>query len=216
MFPLTPSAFVRPEKARDAARIEALLNAAFGIDRRQKKTVYKLRDGVDPVRELSYVVEYKEGAGGLRDSGTDEKLSSESQGLQAPQPLSPPAPSSGNEVAATIRYWPILLPSGAAGLLLGPIAVDEARQAEGIGASLMTFSMGQARALGYSSMLLVGDETYYGRFGFSRGVTKNLQLPGPVEEERFLGLEWAPGALSNEQGVIRKWPPGKLLPHYKK
>src|SRR5262249_26997036 len=120
------------------------------------------------------------------------------------------------DVAATIRYWPVLLPSGACCLLLGPIAVDESRQSEGIGASLMNFSMNQAKALGYPALLLVGDQPYYGRFGFTREITKDLQLPGPVEDERFLGLEWVAGALSHEQGIIRKWPSGRLLPHYKK
>jgi predicted N-acetyltransferase YhbS len=187
-YPLTKTAVVRHERARDRDRIEVLLDQAFGVERNQKKTVYRLREGIDPVRELSYVVDYQ-GEGETSDS---------------------------NDLAATIRYWPILLPSNACCLLLGPIAVDEARKNEGIGASLMSFSMNQAKALGYTALLLVGDQPYYERFGFSRAPAKNLALPGPVEEERFLGLEWAPGALSNEVGLIRKWPNGRLLPHYKK
>src|SRR5262249_52381334 len=154
--------------------------------RHKNKTAYRLREGVDPVRELCYVVEYQ-GEGQTEES---------------------------NDVAATIRYWPVLLPSNAFCLLLGPIAVDDARQNEGIGASLMTFSMNQAKALGYPGLLLVGDQPYYQRFGFSREVTKGLQLPGPVDENRFLGMEFVPGSLSGEQGVIRKWPSGRLLPHY--
>lgn len=187
-FPLTKTAVVRHERARDRDRIETLLDQAFGPDRHGKKTVYRLREGVEPVRELSYVVEYQ-GEGEVSET---------------------------NDLAATIRYWPVLLPSNACALLLGPIAVDEARKNEGIGASLMTFSMNQARALGYTALLLVGDQPFYERFGFTRGPALNLQLPGPVEEARFLGLEWVAGALSNESGLLRKWPSGRLLPHYKK
>src|ERR1700761_982605 len=128
-YPLTKTAVVRHERARDRDRIEALLDQAFGPDRNAKKTVYRLREGVDPVRELSYVVEYQ---------GENEATES-------------------IDLAATIRYWPVLLPSNACCLLLGPIAVDEGRKNEGIGASLMTFSMNQARALGYEGLLLVGD-----------------------------------------------------------
>jgi predicted N-acetyltransferase YhbS len=196
MLPLTKTAVVRHEKARDRERIEALLDSAFGPDRHKSKTAYRLREGVDPVRELCYVVEYSEPDNPNADPNTER--------------------TANNEIAATIRYWPVLLPSGAFCLLLGPIAVEEVRKNEGIGASLMTFSMNQAKALGYPALLLVGDQPYYQRFGFTREVMKGLQLPGPVDESRFLGLEFIPGSLANEQGVIRKWPSGRLLPHYKK
>jgi predicted N-acetyltransferase YhbS len=194
MLPLTKTAVVRHERAKDRARIDVLLDQAFGLDRQQKKTVYRLREGVEAVRELSYVVEYV--------AENDEP--------------SAVAGSAEQDLAATIRYWPVLLPSNNGTLLLGPIAVDEARKSEGIGASLMTFSMNQAKALGYTSLLLVGDQPYYQRFGFTRDVTKGLTLPGPVEEERFLGIEFVPGSLTREQGMIKKWPAGRLLPHYKK
>ena len=51
-------------------------------------------------------------------------------------------------------------------------------------------------------MILVGDAPYYGRFGFSRAVTKGLILPGPVDEARFLGLELVPGALAGALGRV--------------
>ncbi len=189
MRPLTKTAIVRHERARDAGRIEALLDQSFGADRRESKTVYRLRDGVEPVRALSYVVEY-------RRAGEDE-----SNGAAA------------EDLAATIRYWPVLLPSGAGALLLGPVAVDAARKNEGIGANLLGFSMDQARALGYAALLLVGDAPYYGKFGFTRAPARGLMLPGPVDEDRFLGLEWTAGALGREAGLIRKWPAGRPPPH---
>lgn len=43
-----------PERPHDAAAINSLLEAAFGPDRLQK-TVYKLRDGVEPIAGLSFV-----------------------------------------------------------------------------------------------------------------------------------------------------------------
>src|SRR6185436_5042922 len=43
-----------PERRRDAAAVEALIEQAFGPDR-LSKTVYKLREGVKPVRELGFV-----------------------------------------------------------------------------------------------------------------------------------------------------------------
>ena len=43
-----------PERPQDAAPREALLDIAFGTDR-HNRTAYRLRDGVLPVRALSYV-----------------------------------------------------------------------------------------------------------------------------------------------------------------
>ena len=45
---------ISPERPEHAAAIEALLDASFGPDR-FAKTVYRLREGVDPVADLSYV-----------------------------------------------------------------------------------------------------------------------------------------------------------------
>jgi predicted N-acetyltransferase YhbS len=187
-LPLTRTAIVRPERARDRARIDALLDACFGPDR-FNKTAYRFREGVDPVPELSYVVEY--------------------QGDN-------PAAATADDVVATIRYWPLQLPDDSASLLLGPIAVDPRLQNEKIGANLMTFTLQQARAFGFASCVLVGDAPYYNRFGFLRENALTLELPGWVDLDRFLGLEWVEGSLKNQRGMLRKWPKNRLLPHYKK
>jgi predicted N-acetyltransferase YhbS len=44
-----------PERPEDNALIEPLLDLAFGPER-QQKTVYRLRDGIEPVAGLSFVV----------------------------------------------------------------------------------------------------------------------------------------------------------------
>lgn len=51
-------------------------------------------------------------------------------------------------------------------------------------------------------MLLVGDEPYYQRFGFSRALTEHLRLPGPFERDRFLALELVPDALHGARGMV--------------
>ena len=60
----------------------------------------------------------------------------------------------------------------------------------------------RARTLGHGAILLVGDAPYYQRFGFQPELTQKLDLPGPVERERFLALELAPGALSGATGMV--------------
>jgi predicted N-acetyltransferase YhbS len=102
----------------------------------------------------------------------------------------------------TLRLWDITAGSAGKALLLGPLAVDCAYQKRGIGAALMRHALGKAKRLGHKAVLLVGDEPYYRRFGFARKAAKALSLPGPVELERFLGLELEAGALQDAKGMI--------------
>ena len=51
-------------------------------------------------------------------------------------------------------------------------------------------------------MILLGDAPYYARFGFTAAKTGELQLPGPFERERLLGLELREGALDGAWGMI--------------
>jgi hypothetical protein len=74
-------------------------------------------------------------------------------------------------------------------------------------------SLKRANALGHRAVLLVGDEPYYRRFGFERRFAERLVMPGPVERARFLGLELAPGALSDARGrVLPASAPARDLP----
>jgi len=108
----------------------------------------------------------------------------------------------GDGLAATLRFWPVALPDGNASLLLGPIAVRPDLAGKGYGRALMRHGIETARAQGWPAILLVGDEPYYGRLGFTRAAAERLDLPGPVERERFLGLELVPGALCGMEGMV--------------
>ncbi len=79
-------------------------------------------------------------------------------------------------LAATIRYWPILI-GDAPALLLGPIAVSAAQRSAGLGAKLIQCSLDRARTLGYRTVVLVGDEPYYGRFGFHLASAHGITMP---------------------------------------
>jgi predicted N-acetyltransferase YhbS len=102
----------------------------------------------------------------------------------------------------TLRLWDITAGSAGPALLLGPLAVDCAYQKRGIGARLLRHALAEAKRLSHKAVLLVGDEPYYSRFGFSRASVEGLSLPGPVELERFLGLELEDVALSDAEGLI--------------
>lgn len=109
-------------------------------------------------------------------------------------------------LAGTIRYWPITIGGGLRALLLGPIAIAEHHRGDGLGGRLIRESLARAAELGHRVVLLVGDEPYYARFGFTRDKTLGLRLPGPVDLDRFLGLELQPGALAGVTGRVGRAP----------
>jgi predicted N-acetyltransferase YhbS len=109
-------------------------------------------------------------------------------------------------LVGTLRLWHVAA-GGRASLMLGPLAVDPKLRSLGIGAALMRHAIVVAAALGYESIVLLGDAPYYERFGFSAEAAKDLVLPGPFERERMLGLELRAGALAGATGMIL--PTGK-------
>lgn len=111
----------------------------------------------------------------------------------------------GNEILeGTIRYWPVTIGGTMRALLLGPIAVSERFQGGGLGSKLIRMSLNKAAALGHRAVILVGDAPYYARFGFTRDLTEDMSLPGPVDLDRFLGLELVSGALAGAAGMVGK------------
>ena len=87
-------------------------------------------------------------------------------------------------------------------LLLGPLTVEPAFRARGIGRALVEASLGAARRAGHRLALLVGDEPYYGRLGFRRVPPGRLIMPGPVDPARLLVCELQPGAFEGVSGAI--------------
>lgn len=105
------------------------------------------------------------------------------QGVERLWPLCQVAEIDGNLVG-TIRYWPIAIgdhPQPA--LLLGPVAVAATYRSSGIAGQLIRRTLSQA-AHDYRMALLVGDEPYYGRFGFGParrwGITMSHENPDRV------------------------------------
>ena len=107
-------------------------------------------------------------------------------------------------MVASIRNWPIAIQNKWPSVLLGPLAISPELRGLGYGKALMWHSMAQSRMLGHSRIILVGDPEYYNQFGFRRDLALNIQLPGWVEERRFLALELVAGAMIGVHGMIGK------------
>ena len=106
-----------------------------------------------------------------------------------------------DSLVGTLRFWHIEANSVPM-LMLGPLAVDENLRSFGIGSTLIKVGLAAARDLGHRAVILVGDEPYYARFGFSCAPVSGLELPGPVDRARFLGLELETRALAHAQGMV--------------
>ena len=105
-------------------------------------------------------------------------------------------------LAGVVRCWPVRV-GGAPAVLLGPIAVHPTRQGEGIAALLMLNCIDAARLAGWTRILLVGDQPYYGRFGFTR--LDGVLMPPPTNPDRVLGLPLEDGAWDGITGDVTRW-----------
>lgn len=109
---------------------------------------------------------------------------------------------SGRLVGAN-SFWELRIgDAGVPALLLGPLAVAPDLQGMGVGRALMRRGIADARYLGHTLVILVGDEPYYGRVGFRQVLPGQLLLPGPVDPARLLYLELEPGALQAARGLV--------------
>jgi predicted N-acetyltransferase YhbS len=105
---------------------------------------------------------------------------------------------------ASVRMTPIRVgESLEKGLLLGPLVVDPGYKGKGHGRALMRLAVEEARKAGYPFIILVGDEPYYGPFGFRPLAPGRVQMPGPVDPARLLIAELKPGVAAGLRGMVR-------------
>ena len=103
----------------------------------------------------------------------------------------------------SVRVWPIRV-GGHEELLLGPLAVQSNQRGRGIGIGLMQSGIEAARQGPWRGILLVGDEPYYAKVGFSRLPPGRVKFPGPVDQNRILGLSLKSGELLTLSGEVRR------------
>ena len=108
-----------------------------------------------------------------------------------------------DSVAGAIRFWPIMAGEEPA-LLLGPVAVHPTHQGEGLGALLIARGLERALTAGWTWVVLVGDEPYYSRFGFTRAAAAELEFPAPTNPNRVLAQRLVPEA-AQITGPVRPW-----------
>jgi predicted N-acetyltransferase YhbS len=106
------------------------------------------------------------------------------------------------KLVAAIRFAEVTIGGRAGALLLGPLAVESGLAGQGYGTRLIAQGLENAKAAGMQLVVLVGDEPYYGRFGFRVVPPSWIALPGPVDPARILAAELTPGAIERFQGIV--------------
>lgn len=157
------------ERIGDATAIEALLDRAFGVDRRLKRS-YAFRDGIESEPSLRLVA------------------------------LDP-----GGALVGTLRFWPVLVASPSrrrAALLLGPLAVEPALKGKGVGRALVHDGLAAARSAGHALVLLVGDPSYYGQFGFVPAAPLGFDMPRE-SPERLQAFALSAGGIGRGGTILR-------------
>ncbi|MFA7305982.1 MAG: N-acetyltransferase [Hyphomicrobium sp.] len=116
----------------------------------------------------------------------------------------------GGQLIASLRMTEITIGGRPGAALLGPVAVDPDHRGIGLGTKLMSEAVATARAGGTSLVVLVGDDPYYGRFGFKVVPAGQIVFPGPVNPARLLAQELKDGALAEFRGLIVAIPSNGL------
>lgn len=176
---------IRTERPVDERAREALLDVAYGEIRHAKPSA-KLRKGRLPAESLALVAIER---GAFLRSG-------------APSDAKPVPTFADGALLGTVRLWNVSV-GGRAALLLGPLAVHPQARNRGIGSALMQRALAEAARLGHGAVFLVGDEAYYGRFGFSSAKTGATRLSAACDPARLLARELVPGALDGAAGPLR-------------
>ncbi|MFD3190466.1 GNAT family N-acetyltransferase [Sedimentitalea sp. HM32M-2] len=90
-----------------------------------------------------------------------------------------------------------------AGALLGPLAVAPVHQRQGIGSALVRAGFGHLEKAGVRQVFVLGDPSYYARFGFSREARVTAPYPMPEEWAGAWQSVVLAGCAPLEEGSLR-------------
>lgn len=87
-------------------------------------------------------------------------------------------------------------------LALAPVAVLKKYQGMGIGGNLIRKAHEIARELNFGSIILLGHENYYPKFGYQMTKKYGIKLPFDVPDENCMLIELHDNALQNVHGTV--------------
>lgn len=87
-------------------------------------------------------------------------------------------------------------------LALAPVSVKPAYQNKGIGGQLILQAHAKAIELGYKSVVLLGHQDYYPRFGYKKASKFGIKLPFDVPDENCMAIELVENGLAGVSGTV--------------
>lgn len=87
-------------------------------------------------------------------------------------------------------------------LALAPVSVLPEYQGKGIGGMLIQEAHKKARELGYKSIVLLGHEKYYPKFGYKQADNFGIELPFDVPKENCMVIELTDNGLNGVSGTV--------------
>ncbi|EHQ43750.1 GNAT family N-acetyltransferase [Myroides odoratus] len=87
-------------------------------------------------------------------------------------------------------------------LALAPVAVLKKYQGRGIGGQLIVKAHKIAKDLNFNSVILLGHENYYPKFGYEMSNKYSIKLPFDVPDENCMLIELTENALKNINGIV--------------
>ncbi len=87
-------------------------------------------------------------------------------------------------------------------LSLAPVSVLPEYQGKGIGTQLIETAHEKAVSLGFDSIVLIGHEGFYPRFGYQEASNFNIKFPFDAPNVNCMALELITGSLSGKSGMI--------------
>lgn len=87
-------------------------------------------------------------------------------------------------------------------LALAPVSVLPEHQGKGIGGMLIKEAHKKAKELGFISVILLGHEKYYPKFGYKRADQFGIVLPFEVPKENCMAIELIENGLKDVNGMV--------------
>jgi len=88
-------------------------------------------------------------------------------------------------------------------LALAPVSVIPNLQKKGIGSKLIRFGVEKAKEMNFKSVIVLGHEHYYPKFGFVAAEKWNIKAPFKVPTNVFMGLEILVDGLKGVSGTVK-------------
>lgn len=88
-------------------------------------------------------------------------------------------------------------------LALAPMSVRPDLQRKCIGGQLIRYGLNKAKELGHKSVIVLGHEHYYPKFGFVPTEKWNIKAPFDVPINSFMGIELVENGLSGVTGTVQ-------------